>query len=87
MAQSREELKSYLKEGVLEVLFRKVKTGEERLMKCTLNSEVIDELMETVNISSGPGRAENDNVIRVFDVEKKDWRSFRIDGIISVKLL
>ena len=84
MAHSKDELKNFLRQGVLEVLFKKVKTGEERLMKCTLKEELLPHVDLTENISSVK---ENTNIVRVFDIDKKEWRSFRLDTIISVKLL
>lgn len=62
------------------VVFEKV-NGEERVMLCTTKSDIIDTF-------SGPKTTERvvtvpDTQVRVFDCQKKEWRSFRTDSVIS----
>ena len=78
----KQEFLDLLKFNILEVKFKKVSTGEIRTMKCTLQESVIKDL----NIVPGQLSA-NDEVVRVYDLDKNDWRSFRIDSIIETKLL
>jgi hypothetical protein len=67
-------------EGV-RVLFTK-KDGTEREMLCTLVSANIpteSQPKESTQSSSVVGSA-----VRVFDLDKKEWRSFRWDSVKSV---
>lgn len=80
MNVTRKEITSILKEGIVDVLFKKV-DGTERLMKCTLS----DKIIPAVEPSSEPKKERkiNDSVLRVYDVEAQGWRSFKIDNIIE----
>lgn len=75
MMLSKFDLKEKLENGVVTVVFEKT-NGEERTMQCTLLNEY---LPETKGV-----RAENDNVLSVWDVENNGWRSFRVDSIKQV---
>lgn len=70
---------SVLKTGVAIVTFLK-KDGTERVMKCTQNTGIIPENMHPM----GTGPAYTENQVRVFDVEKQEWRSFRKDSITGI---
>lgn len=70
------ELKNILRNGTAIVKFTK-KDGTERVMKCTLNLSKVP----TEKHPKGTGYYDNTKTIRVFDLEKEDWRSFRIDSI------
>jgi hypothetical protein len=74
-------IKGLLKDGVVEVTFIK-SDGTERVMKCTLKDEVISEHW-TPKLEDGQHKHSED-VLPVFDVEAKGWRSFRFDSIKSV---
>jgi predicted RNase H-like nuclease len=76
----RDEMKSRLREGVCSVTFTKV-NGETRAMKCTLKEALLPEqnsLEESTNT-----RKENPSVIAAWDLDKQDWRSFRVDSVIA----
>lgn len=80
-------LKNSLKESLLkciaEVTFVK-KDGEKRVMNCTLMSDYIPET-DKINESVRPiPRRENDEVLAVWDIDSKGWRSFRMDSIDKV---
>lgn len=69
------EILEALRNGVTTVKFTKV-NGDERIMKCTLNFDIIPEEhtpKETIFTTN--------KVIRAFDVEKEGWRSFRIENV------
>lgn len=74
---TRDEMLKELHEGVCEVVFEKV-DGTERIMKCTL---------EESSIPGDAGKAKdptanfNEGVIRVYDVEKDGWRSFKVPSV------
>lgn len=75
----REWLVNLLNTGTWTVKFTK-KDGTERKMLCTLQENAIPEEKKSKNT----GKAKNDEVIPVFDIEKQEWRSFRVDSIVSV---
>ena len=75
----RDEMKSRLREGVCQVTFTKV-NGETRVMKCTLNESIVPPVTE-VEIENP--RRENTSVIAAWDLDKQDWRSFRVDSVVA----
>jgi hypothetical protein len=74
----RSEMIKHLQLRECSVLFKKV-DGTERRMLCTLN----DRLIENGKIAEREVKARNDNVLAVWDVENKGWRSFRVDSVID----
>lgn len=80
----RTMLLDFLKVNKVQVTFTKV-NGDIRTMNCTLCEDFIP-VDPTHNIVSGP-RHTSQNVISVYDLDKKDWRSFRIENILETKLL
>ena len=76
-----EVLKFALREGAVKVTFTKV-DNTERVMRCTLSDKLIPE----EKIPVGKFISNNyDDVIRVYDLDKSDWRSFRVNSIISTE--
>lgn len=73
-----ENLKKMLKEGVVTVNFQK-KDGSTRVMQCTLSKSQIPESKMPKNT----GKAPNPDVLPVFDTQKNEWRSFRLDSVRS----
>lgn len=71
-----------LREDVIVVTFTKV-NGDKRVMKCTLHEDYLPQVDGTTQKS---GRPENPNVVSAWDIEKKDWRSFKIDSITHLDL-
>ena len=65
---------------VARVVFTK-KNGEERVMICTQNMDLIP----SANHPLGEGRPYTANQVRVFDLEKHEWRSFLEDSVISLE--
>ena len=80
--QTRDEIVTLLKEGLLEVTFTKV-NGEERVMKCSLHKEFTTNLTEEVKKSNE--RKINEDVIPVWDIDNAGWRSFRVDSITCIR--
>ena len=74
-------LKSMLKIGPATVTFIK-KDGTERVMNCTLQAEQLPvvELKE----DSKP-RKESTTSLRVFDLEKTEWRSFTLKSVTRIQ--
>lgn len=77
-------LKSMLHMGPATVTFTKV-DGSERVMKCTLQPE---DLPPVVIKEGAKPRKESDSTkaLRVFDLEKKEWRSFTIKNVKRIEL-
>lgn len=75
-------LKEDLKTSVLNVKFTKA-NGEVRDMICTLRDDLIPIIPagKTAHLE----RQLSDEVVRVYDLEKEAWRSFRVDSIINVR--
>ena len=72
---TREYMIGELQKRVCRVIFKKV-NGEERDMQCTLIEDVLPEM-------KGTDRQKNDSVIRAFDTMKGEFRSFKVDNVVS----
>lgn len=77
MTYDRNQMVEQLRERVCRVIFTKI-NGEERDMQCTLNMEMIPEEKQPKT-----GKEYNDAVLRVFDVKQQEFRSFRVENVIS----
>jgi hypothetical protein len=77
-------LKSHLAYGPTTIVFTK-KDGTERVMNCTTNPELVPavELVEGAETKST--RKVNEEVMPVYDLEAKAWKSFRWDSIKQVR--
>jgi hypothetical protein len=61
------------------------KDGTERVMKCTLKSDAIP-VVESKPLAEGKTpRKESTTSMRVFDLEKSEWRSFTTTSISRVE--
>ena len=89
--KQREYLKLMLTEDILLVTFTK-KNGDLREMYCTLQDELIPEHKKYFSENEvGTRRAlagvDSSQVVAVYDMEKADWRSFRIDSITAFEIV
>ena len=77
-------LNDMLKVTEAKITFTKV-DGTERVMKCTLEA---DKLPPVVIKEDAKPRKQSDSTkaLRVFDVEKNEWRSFTIKNIKRIEL-
>lgn len=73
---------SHLKEGLVTVTFNK-KDGEQRIMECTLSSEIIP-TKPVVEGKETKVKKENPNVVSVYDVNAEGWRSFILKNVTNV---
>ena len=73
----RDTLIKNLQKKVMRVTFTKV-NGEERVMDCTLQEYMLPETVES-------NRKQNEAVLPVFDINKGEWRSFRMDSITKIE--
>ena len=76
---NRETLIKNLQQNAMRITFTKV-NGDERIMDCTLQEHMIPE-------TSGSNRKENEEVLPVLDINKGEWRSFRVDSVTKVEKL
>ena len=72
---TREYMIGELQKRVCRVIFKKV-NGEERDMQCTLIEKVLPPM-------KGTERQKNKEVIRAYDTAKCEFRSFRVENVIS----
>ena len=75
----RDTLVKNLQSRAMRITFTKV-NGEERIMDCTLQEHMIP-------ATDANNRKQNEDVLPVVDINKGEWRSFRLDSIINVELL
>jgi len=74
------ELRNYLRESVLQILFVK-KDGTERQIKCTLQPDVIEGKFSTT--PPNENASAQSRAVAVYDLEKDAWRSIIVENIIS----
>jgi hypothetical protein len=72
-------LHDLLTERKVTITFEK-KDGTLREMICTLS----ESLIPVEKMPKGTGKAKNDEVLAVFDLENDGWRSFRWDSIKTI---
>lgn len=78
----KDPVETALNEGlILKVVFTKT-DGTERTMLCTKNPQLISEKVSFEENKTDKEHKET-SVVRVFDLEKNDWRSFRYDSVKS----
>lgn len=87
-------LKSHLAYGPVTVVFTK-KDGSDRVMECTTNLSLVPLVEEKVHITNTENpidfpapkkeKKKNEEVMPVFDLEAKAWKSFRWDSIKEVR--
>ena len=74
------ELIEALKKGIVIITFKKIDTGEIRVMPSTLNRNFIPESTSIMNIS-----AESETIM-VWSLDKNAWRDVRSNTIIEWKV-
>lgn len=82
----RDWIRSLLQSQPVTVTFIK-SDGTERVMKCTLNWNFIpaaEHAIKPVSESAKPRKEPDPSVIRAYDLEKAEWRSFRMDRLKSI---
>ena len=75
----RDTLIKNLQKQAMKITFTKV-NGEERVMDCTLQENIVPPTKYT-------DRKRNEEVLPVFDINKGEWRSFRLDSITNKEAL
>ncbi len=75
----RETLIKNLQKKAMRITFTKV-NGEERVIDCSLQEHIIPETSES-------NRKQNKEILPVFDINKGEWRSFRLDSVTNIEAL
>ena len=75
-------LKSILNDGIATITFTKI-DGTERVMKCTLDHKMV---REPKVVHESRLRGVSPDVLPVYDIEARGWRSFRWDSITKVDI-
>lgn len=84
---TRSQLSDLLHSGECIVEFTKI-NGEVRTMPCTLKAELIPPAPVKV-LAEGETpkvKKENPDVLNVWCLDKKEWRSFRVANVTSAKV-
>lgn len=75
MKFDKQDVITKLRDGICVAKFTK-KNGEQRVMSCTLNEQILPTAPE------GEGKKKpNPDVLSVWDTEVNQWRSFRWDSL------
>jgi len=77
-------LDGLLHEGTVVIEFEK-KDGTTRRMYCTLNNQYITENYVAPEKKTERTKVPSVGVISVFDTEINEWRSIRVDSILSIE--
>ena len=86
MITNRDELTSILTKNVVRITFTK-KDGTSRDMICTLREDILSAFTpQETEQTEKKTRKMNPDVLAVWDVEKKAWRSFRVDSVEFIKI-
>ena len=81
---NRDDLINDLKQSVAEVTFTKV-NGDNRVMRCTLDPRYIPVAVDSKHLDEQHAKRENKDVVAVWDLHNKGWRSFRVDSVQYVQ--
>lgn len=69
-----------LRENIVRLSFVKVKDGQVRNMRATLDSKFIPEA-KMPKTDANANTEKNQLAVRVYDLDIEDWRSFRVDSL------
>lgn len=73
---------SQLREGIVKLSFIKVKDGQVRNMRATLNEKFIPDAQKpTTEVKK------NEETVRVYDLDVEGWRSFRLNSLQTFDLI
>ena len=75
----RDVLIKNLQKQAMRITFTKV-NGEERVMDCSLQEHIVPATKYT-------DRKQKEEVLPFFDINKGEWRSFRLDSVTNIELL
>jgi hypothetical protein len=76
---NRELLIEALSNHECTVTFTKV-NGETRVMPCTLKEDLVPK------VDPKGTKKSNESVVSVWCLDKKEWRSFRVDNVVDLQI-
>lgn len=82
--KTKDDIRFFLTENIAQITFTKV-DGDTRIMRCTLDPSKIAE--DKRPIGGAQVKQDNVNVLRVFDLDKNDWRSFRVNSVTDIQVV
>jgi hypothetical protein len=80
---SSEEITQMLQTHRCEVTFKKV-NGDLRVMPCTLRSDILPVKPVTEITEGAKTRTPVPGVISAWCLDRQEWRSFRVNNVVSV---
>jgi hypothetical protein len=80
MLYTKDMIREAARAGVIDVQFTK-KDGSLREMRCSLQEQYLPPLMGETETKDNP------DVLAVWDLEAKGWRSFRIDSVLIMETI
>lgn len=88
LTQFRSALSALLSETVCKVKFEKT-DGSERVMKCTLRSDLLPPPPESDGTKPKAERKQSMDVLPVYEIDgdKPGWKSFRLDSLKYVEVV
>ena len=81
---TRDEVIEALTHSRCVVKFTKV-NGEVREMPCTLRKDLVPKYERKTPVKEGAAKAPS-NAISVWCLDKKEWRSFRLENLLELRL-
>lgn len=77
---NRDSILEQLREGIVNLSFTKIKDGAVRNMTATLRTDMIpeDKMPKT-----GKMEGNGESAVRCFDLDLNEWRSFRVDTLLT----
>lgn len=84
-AKLHEWLKGMLQVGPATITFTKV-DGTERVMQCTLEADKLPPAVPLAEGKTPRKETVSTKALRVFDLEKKEWRSFTTKKVKRIEL-
>jgi hypothetical protein len=82
--EGREWLTTLLREQQVIVTFNK-KDGDQRIMTCTLNQDLIPENKKPKTKPEDDNKKKNENVLAVYDINAEGWRSFTWANVTNIE--
>ena len=86
MIYERDALLNDLRLHVCEVHFTKV-NGEKRVMHCTLQGEYLPNNTDMNHLDEMHKKEENKEIVTVWDLQKNEWRSFRVNSVEYAQII
>ena len=80
---TKQKLKDLLKQNIVSISFKKI-DGTDRKMLCSLKEDILP-VIESKELTKK--KAENENILPVWDIEKNAFRSFRIDSLTDYSII